>query len=92
MKARNLVIFAVVLCLALAGHKLYNVYREHMPVAKQGECLHVSDGKVEATILVIQNDNTAGASLVVSYNNGAIVEFSYAEMRDLDAKVVECPK
>lgn len=98
---KYLIYIGVVLCLALAGHKIYTTYRaysDHTPLAAVGECLEIQDqelGRLE--VKIVKNDNRAGISeavVAIDVMPGAKiyagVKVKYSELRDLGAKKTEC--
>lgn len=98
---KYLIYIGVILCLALAGQKVYTTYRaftDHTPVAEVGQCLEIQDkelGRLEVKIL--KNDNKTGVSeavVAIEIMPGAKlyagVKVKYDELRDLGAEPTEC--
>lgn len=92
---KTLLVMAIGLSLAAAGHRFYKFYYEHYPLAEPGECLALQED-AQARILVLENDNVKGiCTALMEVDMGfMIIKFpgkvSYKDLRDAKVKKVKC--
>lgn len=84
----------MILCFYMSIHSVNRYFHSRRPVAQPGECISivVNDNSDRVTLQVIKNDNKAYKSTVMSESNGAMVDFTYGELRELEAEKVNCEK
>lgn len=89
---KALIAIAVILCVSVSGYKLYELYQSNTPVAEAGKCIEVQVGEDKAILGILENNDKDGTSVVVSFNNGFVGRFTYADLRSVNAHEVECPQ
>lgn len=68
-------------------------FHSRRPVADPGDCISIAINENDRIVLkIISNDNKTYSSIVMSERNHAMVDFTYGELRDMDAQEVECEK
>lgn len=85
-----LIIGCIALCVAVACYELRDVYIDHMPVAKPGDCVSVVENGVQVKLLIADNDSKRGWSTIFSLNNGKYGPVTYRNLREWNAKRVDC--
>jgi hypothetical protein len=92
---KALLSFGIVVCLLFAADRLYRFYESHKPVVKTGECVTF---EAEEALWICQSVETKPRSSVLQCLifgkfgvMGGNEEFTHDELREVQAKKVECP-
>lgn len=95
---KALLTIGVVICLAIAGHKIYGYYQSHQPPFAVGECFSISDPRIgDVNFEVLENDKqnkittaVGNVELMPGVQVQIPVQATFEEIRESGAKPASC--